>query len=44
MVMFVLWLRLVFFSRVLYFVRELTCGNVCVMAGVGFFLSCSVFC
>ena len=26
-----------FFSRVLYFVRELTCDNVCVMAGVVFF-------
>jgi hypothetical protein len=26
-----------FFSRVLYFVRELTYGNICVMATFGFF-------
>jgi hypothetical protein len=44
-IMFVLWLGSVFFFRVLYFVRELTCDNICAMARVVcFFLSCSVFC
>ena len=28
-----------FFSRVLYFARELTCDNVCAMAGVVVFFS-----